>query len=91
MFEATPGTLEYFLTERYALFTRGPSGDILTVEIHHGPWPLQVAKMEIDVNTVGSAQGIPLAGEPALLHFSRRQDVIVWPLRRAEQVVRRGA
>jgi uncharacterized protein YqjF (DUF2071 family) len=85
VFEARRGSLEYFLAERYALFTRNRAGEILIVEIHHQPWPLQAATAEFDVNTVGSAQAIPLAGPPALLHFSRRQDVIVWPVRHVRQ------
>lgn len=78
--EARTGTLEHFLTERYCLYTQGGSGAILRANIHHAPWPLQTATAEIDENTIGSAQGIELAGPPALLHFSRRLDVVVWPI-----------
>jgi hypothetical protein len=30
----------------------------------------------------GDAQGIELPGSPPLLHFSRRLDVVVWPIER---------
>jgi len=49
-------------------------------EVHHAPWPLQRAHADIEENSIASGQGIALEGPPALLHFSRRLDVAVWPL-----------
>lgn len=80
VFESTPGTIEHFLTERYCLYTQGRDGGILRANVHHQPWPLQLAHADIEENTMGSAQGIDLAGPPALLHFSKSLDVVVWPL-----------
>lgn len=80
VFEARPGSLEHFLTARYCLFTRDRQGALLRADIHHLPWPLQTASAEITENTMGDAQGLPLRGPPALLHFSRRLDVVVWPI-----------
>ena len=75
---AVPGSLEHFLTERYCLYTL--DGDrVLRCEIHHPPWPLQGATATIGINTMAAAAGLVTDGEP-LLHFSRRQDVLVWPL-----------
>ncbi|MEA2696916.1 MAG: uncharacterized protein QOI66_1187, partial [Myxococcales bacterium] len=84
--QSVPGTLEHFLTERYCLYTQTPSGQLVRAEIHHPPWPLQSAVCDIAENSVGDAQGIPLPGPPALLHFSRRLDVVVWPLDRVSVV-----
>ena len=78
--ETRPGSLEHFLTERYCLYTRDRAGRILRADIHHAPWPLQRATAEIEENTIADAQGIPLVGPPPLLHFSRRLDVVVWPI-----------
>jgi uncharacterized protein len=72
-----PGTLEHFLTERYCLYTTR-EGELFRAEIHHPPWPLQPAAVELRENTMTPA-GIELEGEP-LLHFSARQDVVIWPL-----------
>ena len=47
--------------------------------MHHAPWPLQRAEADITTNTIAGPQGIAVAGAPALLHFSRHIDVIVWP------------
>jgi uncharacterized protein len=75
-----PGSLEHFLTERYCLYTTD-GARVLRCDIHHPPWPLQDATATIDVNTMPAAAGLMIEGEP-LLHFSRRQDVLVWPLER---------
>lgn len=80
VFEAKPGTIEHFLTERYCLYTQDARGRILRADIHHTPWPLQTATAQIVENTMGDAQGLALEGPPPLLHFSRRQDVVVWPI-----------
>ena len=74
-FEASAGSLEYFLTERYCLYTVD-RGRVLRADIHHPPWPLQVAEAEIEQNTM-TPPGVELAGEP-LLHFAARQDVLIW-------------
>jgi len=75
------GSLEYFLTERYCLFTVDPSFHSHRVDIHHPPWPLQAAEAEITVNTMADAAGIRLPSMAPLLHFARRQDVVAWNLR----------
>jgi uncharacterized protein YqjF (DUF2071 family) len=82
VFESRPGTIEHFLTERYCLYTQAPGGALLRAEVHHAPWPLQTAAAEIEENTIAARQGIELHGPPVLLHFSRRLDVVVWPLER---------
>lgn len=74
------GTLEHWLTERYCLYTLN-SNSVYRAEIHHPPWPLQDAAAEIEVNTMAPASGITLADRTPLLHFSRRLDVLIWPLR----------
>jgi uncharacterized protein len=75
-----PGSLERWLAERYSLYTLDEGGRVHRAEIHHPPWPLQPAWAEIETNTMASGHGIALEGEP-LLHFSRRQDVALWPIR----------
>lgn len=79
-----PGTLEHFLTERYALATVLRNGRVLEAGIHHAPWPLQPADAEIRVNTMAEAAGIELPPEPPVLHYAARQDTLVWPPRPAE-------
>jgi hypothetical protein len=78
VFHAGPGSLEHFLTERYALFAYGHRGRPYRLDIHHVPWPLQVAGARIDRNTMASAAGITLPPVAPVLHFSKRQDVLTW-------------
>ena len=47
-------------------------------------WPLQAAEAHIEVNTMASAAGLQLPDTQPLLHFSRRQDVVVWPLTKVD-------
>lgn len=78
VYRAQPGSLEHWLTERYCLYAQAPSGTLRRMEVHHAPWPLQRASAEIEENTIFAADGLNIAGPPALLHFSRRLDVVVW-------------
>jgi uncharacterized protein len=78
VFSAQCGSLEHFLTERYCLYAAGSEGGVSRGEIHHAPWPLQAAKAELRKNTMAEAAGFSLPAEPPLLHFSKRQDVVVW-------------
>jgi uncharacterized protein len=74
---AQPGTLDYFLTERYCLYAQRRNGTILRGEIHHPPWELQGAKVKIIANTMTENLGVALTDRPSL-HFSKLQRVIVW-------------
>ena len=73
---AKPGSLEWFLTERYCLYTTDRRGRVCRAEIHHELWPLQPAEAEIGLASISP---LALEGEP-LCHFAQRQDVVVWPL-----------
>jgi uncharacterized protein len=77
--EPVAGTLEYFLTERYCLFTEDRAMRAYRLDIHHPPWPLQPAEAELPVNTMADAAGIQLPSTEPLLHFAKRQDMVAWP------------
>jgi uncharacterized protein YqjF (DUF2071 family) len=74
------GTLANWLTERYCLYTVA-AGRVYRAEIHHPQWPLQDADAEIEMNTVAAAAGIRLPQNAPLLHFAKRLEVLIWPLR----------
>jgi uncharacterized protein len=76
--QSRPGTIEYFLTERYCLFTVDHSGQLLRGDIHHEPWPLEAAEAEIELNDLPGAHGIELPDTPPLLHYSRELAVYIW-------------
>jgi uncharacterized protein YqjF (DUF2071 family) len=73
------GSLERWLSERYCLYVVDERGRALRADIHHSPWPLQPAAATIDVNTMAAPLGISLEDHP-LLHYSARQDVLIWAL-----------
>jgi uncharacterized protein YqjF (DUF2071 family) len=79
VYSAKPATLEHFLTERYCLYTADARDRIIRGEIHHSPWSLQLAEASFPRNTMAQASflSLPKRANP-LLHFSRRQDVVVW-------------
>jgi uncharacterized protein YqjF (DUF2071 family) len=77
---ALAGTLEYFLAERYCLYTTDEQGRPLRGEIQHPPWPLQPAQATMVENTMTRPWGIELPDEPPLLHFSALQNVLIWSL-----------
>jgi len=78
VYAATPGSLDYFLTERYCLYAVNDAFELRRLEIHHPPWPLQAADATIEVNTMAAAAGIRLPSMAPLLHFAKRQDMVAW-------------
>ena len=76
------GALEHWLSERYCLYTV-VRDSVYRAEIHHHPWPLQDATAEFSTNTMASAAGVQLPAIQPLLHFARRLEVLIWPLKKA--------
>lgn len=83
-FEAVPGTLEHWLTERYCLYTL-KSGRLRRLDIHHWPWQLQLAEAMIETSLT-SPLGIklPVGSDVPVLHFAKRQEMVNWLLTSAE-------
>ena len=77
VYQARPGTLEHWLTERYCLYAQSPQGQLFRTEVQHVPWPLQRAQADIRHNDMCQPWGISIRGAP-LLHFSSGVDVVVW-------------
>jgi uncharacterized protein len=77
-YEPVPGTLDYFLTERYCLYNVDARFRVYRLEVHHLPWKLQPAEATITTNTMTEAAGIRLPSVAPVLHFSARQDTIAW-------------
>jgi len=77
-YNAESGSLEHWLTERYCLYAAAPDGAIWRNEVHHHQWPLQTAKAAFRHNSIFEFHGLDIREPPALLHFSRKIDVVVW-------------
>lgn len=78
VYRAEPGTLDHWLSERYCLYALAPDGSLWRNDVHHAPWPLQSAEVSIQTNTMLEVHGLDVTGPPALSHFARRLDVVVW-------------
>ena len=76
------GGLEAFLTERYALFNYRRGGGLGRVNIHHLPWPLELAEADFEINDLPAAHGIRLPATKPLLQYSRELVVYIWALER---------
>jgi uncharacterized protein len=71
--------LARWLAERYCLYVVNGHGHVLRGEIHHPPWPLQPADADVTAAAMAAPLGLELKAQP-LLHYSARQDVLLWPL-----------
>jgi uncharacterized protein YqjF (DUF2071 family) len=86
---AEPGTLDFFLIERYLLHVqRGPT--LWTVKVHHQPYPLRQVRLEALEDQLVGAAGIQVATETTLVHYSPGVDVEIFPPRVREARPRRG-
>jgi uncharacterized protein YqjF (DUF2071 family) len=78
-FNAGPGSLDDFLTERYCLYAEH-DGRLYRADIHHRPWPLQPGQARIDLNTMPP---LKVSQDDPFVHYSAQQDVLIWPLAEA--------
>ena len=77
--QSEPGSLTFFLTERYCLYSA--RGDALyRARIFHRPWPLHEANLLSCRSTVIESQGLPSpTGDPLLHQQGDPLRVEVWP------------
>jgi uncharacterized protein YqjF (DUF2071 family) len=78
-FQAEPGSLEFFLSERYCLYTQD-GHKLLRCRIAHEPWPLRQAKLLSYKTDLFEANGLPVPGQPPITHAGGPVHVEVWPL-----------
>lgn len=85
---AVPGSPEFFLAERYLLYTTGggprrdgPGGsNLLKGRVHHTPYPLRSARvLDLEESAVAAA-GIIRPEVPPIAHYARRVVVEVFGL-----------
>ncbi len=79
--QSQPGSLAFFLTERYCLYSNHHR-EIHRADIHHQPWPLQDAKLLAFNSTMIECHGLPpVKGDP-VLHYAESLSVDIWPLKK---------
>lgn len=79
---ALPGSLPFFLAERYLLYSaRG--GSLYRGQVHHTPYPLQPVQLHELSQTLTAAGGFPLPDRlPPLMHFARGVTVDIFGLQK---------
>jgi uncharacterized protein len=75
--EAEPGTLGFFLVERYCLYA-ADAEQVYRARIHHRPWPLREASLKAQRSSMVEAAGLPTPEGAPLLHHGGPVDVEVW-------------
>ena len=84
---ADPESLEFFLTERYCLYSISDE-QLYRCRIHHAPWPLRAASVGDFDSSMLEALGVPTPSNAPLLHYAEELKVDIWPLLRVEQATR---
>jgi uncharacterized protein len=78
---AAPESLEFFLTERYCLYSYD-QGRLYRCRIFHEPWPLQTAKLNSLDSTMIESLGLETPGGDPVLHYAEEIAVDIWGLKR---------
>src|SRR5205807_7204136 len=89
VFRTDEASLEYFLVERYCLYTSDEEGHVRRLDIHHRPWLLQPAKATFLSNTMTTPIHLRLPDSAPLLHFAKRQDTVAWAPKQVHSTDRR--
>ena len=87
---ASPGSRDFFLTERYGLDCEH-RGKLYRARIYHRPWPLQKAELISLNSSMVESHDLPTPeGEP-LLHYCEELSVEIWWLKEIQNRLRAGA
>ncbi|MDT5121791.1 MAG: uncharacterized protein QOC96_1273 [Acidobacteriota bacterium] len=74
-----PGSLEFFLTERYCLYSAHKQ-KLYRCRIFHPPWPLWKASLSSFASTMIESHGLPTPEGVPLLHYAEELSVDIWPI-----------
>jgi uncharacterized protein len=77
--QAEPGSLDFFLVERYCLYAASEA-KLYRCRIHHQPWPLQQAHLAAWQSSMIEADGLLTPAGSPLLHSGGPVNVEIWPL-----------
>jgi uncharacterized protein len=78
--QSLPSSLEFFLTERYCLYSEH-RGKIYRARIHHQPWPLRKAQLNSLDSSMIESHGLPTPKGHPVLHYCEELKVDIWRLR----------
>ena len=81
--ESQPGSREFFLTERYILYTEHDD-EIYRARIHHEPWQLYEAELTSFSSTMLEANRLIQPKTQPILHYADEVNVDIWSLELVE-------
>lgn len=81
--QSQPGSREFFLTERYILYTEF-EGELFRARIYHEPWQLYKAELTNFGSTMLDAKQIPQPKTHPILHHAEEVSVDIWNLESVE-------
>ena len=79
-----PESLDFFLTERYCLYSQA-GGDLYRARIFHQPWPLQKATLSYYESTMIEALNVKAFNDEPVLHYAEEIDVDIWGIRKVSE------
>ncbi|HEY6215955.1 MAG TPA: DUF2071 domain-containing protein [Pyrinomonadaceae bacterium] len=77
--QSQPGSREFFLTERYVLYSEF-EGDLFRARIFHEPWQLYKAELTNFGSTLLEPKLIPQPKTQPILHYAEQVSVDIWML-----------
>ena len=81
-FETTAGSLEFFLVERYRLFSSDSAGQLFVGQVNHAPYRISTPKVSQFSPEPARLAGFELRGEPVSLLAAPAVEVSVYALQR---------
>jgi uncharacterized protein YqjF (DUF2071 family) len=81
--QSQPGSREFFLTERYILYTE-VEGELFRARIYHEPWQLYKAELTNFGSSMLEAKQITQPKTHPLLHHAEEVSVDIWNLESVE-------
>jgi uncharacterized protein YqjF (DUF2071 family) len=80
-YRAVPGSLDYFLLERYRLFTLSKAGRLMQGRVHHRPYQIQAATViQYSDDLFKNNKLSPPAQAPAHICYSAAANVSIYPM-----------
>jgi len=80
--EAVAGTFEFFLAERYFLYSQSPKNELFRCQVHHHPYPLKDADVIDCEESLLAEIGLKATDMPENVLFSEGVNVDVFPLKK---------
>ena len=78
---SSPGSLEFFLTERYCLYAERDR-QLYRARIFHQPWPLQKATIDSYESSMIEVLGLKSRRDEPALNYVEAIDVEIWAIKR---------